>query len=416
MKSQVYLIFGDEEFQRLETAKIVNDLNVNSENIETIHSGDKEWAVIADEIRNYSLFGIPRLFIIKDVDIFKSDENIEDILERAFSFYQSKDYEKAGKEVLKALNQLELSPEELNNISSSPSLLEGFFPKFENVGFITDLIKKSFLKLESISKKESFDFSSLLSNIPDGHCLIVTTKELDKRTKNFKLFQSCGVFLEKKETKLSIKEIRNQIEAKIEDFLKKSNKKITPEDLFYLKEKSFESSQLPTKLEKLALISEGKAYITREDIDNTFDDDIFPDSQLIPELIRKKDLASILRIILNPKNTKTDYIKLTGYLRSILRNTIAIKEFSDEEEYTDFYNFERKFYKRYFDLLPKETLKSQHPYYLFQCYINFKDFKLEDLKRFYILLFNVDKNLKSTQIAPKDLFIDLFTELLSTRC
>ncbi|MCX7991806.1 MAG: hypothetical protein N2999_07230 [Proteobacteria bacterium] len=416
MNNRIYLISGDDEYQKEQIEEIIKKIGVSSENIDNIISGDKEWQTIADEVRTYSLFGTPRLFIIKDVDIFKSEEKIEDIIDKAFSLYQSKDYERAGKEVLKALKQLELSEEELDSIISSPSVLEGYLGKSDiNISFITDLIKKSLVKIESLRKNEEFNFASLISNIPEGHFVILTTKELDKRTKNFKLFQNAGTFLEKKESKISSKELRNRIDNEIDSFIKDTKKHISPEDLIYLKELAFESSFLKKKLEKLALVIEKKESITREDIDNTFDDDTFPDSQLIPELIRKKDLNSLLKIILNPRNTKADFIKLTGYLRSLLRNSIAIREFSANEEYDDFYSFEKRFYKKYFDILPKETLKSQHPYYLFQCYLNFKDFQLRDLKRFYLLLFEIDRNLKSTQITPKDLFIDFFTELFSTR-
>lgn len=416
MNTKVYLIYGDDDFQNEKINELIRKIAVSSENIDVIYSGDKDWSSIGDEIRTYSLFGIPRLFIIRDVDIFKSDEKIEDLIDKAFSFYLSKDYERAGKEVLKALNQLELNDEELANLNTSPSLLEGYLPKSDvNLNFITDLFKKSFIKIENLKKTETFDFSQLLNNIPDGHYLIITTKELDKRTKNFKLFQSVCTYFEKKETKLSPKDLKAQIDTDIDDFIKKSEKKISSENLVYLKERAFESQFTKTKLQKLAFITYDKDTIERADIDNTFDDDLFPDSNLIPELIRRKDLPSLLKIILNPKNTKTDFIRLAGYLRSLLRNAISIKEISGDEEYNDFYTFEKKFYKKFFDILPKETIKHQHPYYLFQCYLNFKDFNLESLKNAYLMLFYLDKNLKSTQVEPKDLFIDFFSQLFSKK-
>lgn len=199
MNTKVYLIYGDDDFQNEKINELIRKIAVSSENIDVIYSGDKDWSSIGDEIRTYSLFGIPRLFIIRDVDIFKSDEKIEDLIDKAFSFYLSKDYERAGKEVLKALNQLELNDEELANLNTSPSLLEGYLPKSDvNLNFITDLFKKSFIKIENLKKTETFDFSQLLNNIPDGHYLIITTKELDKRTKNFKLFQSVCTYFEKK--------------------------------------------------------------------------------------------------------------------------------------------------------------------------------------------------------------------------
>lgn len=416
MEKKAYLIFGDDDFQSEKIAELTQKLAVSPENIDIIYSGDKDWPVIADEVRTYSLFGTPRLFIIKDVDIFKSDEKIEELIEKGFNFYQSKDYEKSAKEILKVLNQIELTDEDLSNLISSPSIIEGYLPKSDiNYNFITDLIKKSFLKIEQIKKKDGFDYSKLLTNIPEGHYLVITAKELDKRTKNFKLFQSLCAFFEKKDIKLSPKDLKAKIDADIDDFIKKSEKRISNEDLIYLKERAFESPFIKAKLEKLALITYGKETIERADIDDTFDDDVFPDSNLIPDLIRKKDLPSLLKIILNPKNTKTDFIKLAGYLRSLLRNAIAIKEFSGDEEYNDFYSFEKRFYKKFFDILPKETLKSQHPYYLFQCYLNFKDFDVAKLKKVYLLLFYVDKNLKSTQVEPKDLFIDFFSQLFTKK-
>lgn len=124
-------------------------------------------------------------------------------------------------------------------------------------------------------------------------------------------------------------------------------KKISSENLVYLKERAFESQFTKTKLQKLAFITYDKDTIERADIDNTFDDDLFPDSNLIPELIRRKDLPSLLKIILNPKNTKTDFIRLAGYLRSLLRNAISIKEISGDEEYNDFYTFEKNFIKNF---------------------------------------------------------------------
>lgn len=416
MNSKIYLIFGNDDFQHEKIKELKSILGIKEENVDIINPSEKAWHEIVDEIRTYSLFGIPRLFVIKDAEIFKSEESIEELIDRAFTFYQSKDFQKAGKEVAKILNQLDLNDDDLANIFNSPSLIEGYLAKYDfNISFIIDLIKQSFVKFESIKKSEIFDFTKFFSYIPDGHYVIITVKELDKRTKNFKIFQNFSVFLEKKESKISQKEIKTSIDSQIEDFIKKNKKKISDEDLIYLKEKALESYSIKTKLEKLSLISAESDMLTREDINEAFDEDIFPDSNQIPELIRKKDLSSLLKLVLNPKNTKADFIKLSGYLRSLLRNAIAIKEFTEEEDYNDFYSFERKFYKKFFEVLPKETLKNQHPYYLFQCYLNFKDFELEKLKKTYLLLFYVDLNLKSTQISPQDLFIDFFSHLFTKK-
>ncbi len=414
--NNTYLILGDEVFQKEKINEIIKQITVQPENIEIINSEEKSWYAIADDVKTYSLFGIPRLFIIQNADVFKGEEKIEDIINNALNYYLSNDLIRAGKEVLKAIRNLELTEEELLNIKESPSLLNNYFSQYtENTSFLTEIVKKGFINPEKIKRDDTVNFSELISSIPEGHYLIITAKEYDKRTKNFKIFQKSSQIFEKEEIKLSSKDIKKRIQLEVERFIRSNNKKISSEDLIYLSEKATESPDYKAKLEKLILLVGDSHTISKEEIDNTFDDDISPDSQLIPEFIRKRDISSAVKIVLNQRNTKQDFIKLTGYLRSLMRNAIAIREFSDEAEYNDYYDFDRRFYKKYLDTLPKETLKNQHPYYLFQCYLTFKDFQIEHLRKMYKLLFEIDRKLKTTQTNPSDLFLDFISSLFTTR-
>ena len=120
--------------------------------------------------------------------------------------------------------------------------------------------------------------------------------------------------------------------------------------------------------------------------------------------------------ITNSTQTKQDFIRLTGYLRSLIKNGIILKEVLEDRtirNYSSFVNNIQRI-KENFDHKTNSFFQ-QHPYYLYQCYQTFSNYEKDFLITMYISLFDIDKDLKSTQKNPTDLLIDFFNAMFSPR-
>lgn len=406
-KDNIFIIIGDESFQRQKLKDLFVEYKVNPENIEYFDSNNSDWQSIKTSLKTYSLFGTPKFFVIQNSTIFKQEEDVKKLIEKCQDLVLENNLEKAHACLIQILSSLELSEEYYNDILNDRTQIKVYLEEYiENFDFITQILNHSPLP-KTLPIRESFDFESVIKEIPNGHYLVITTEKADKRTKNYKIFEKHSTIFEMIEKKLTEREIAAQKEKILEDFIKTSNKQISREDYFYLKERALLCDQLTATLNKLTLFVIEKKEITKDDIEQAFDDDYVPDALKIADFIKKGDFLNIFKIISNTKNAKNDYIKLAGLVKSLLKTAIKIKEDVQSNDFRDYRDFEMNFYRK------NLAYKKQHPYYLFQCYQTFSQFSFQTLLKAYTKLFDLEKDLKSSQKNPVDLFSDFFTLLLS---
>lgn len=406
-KAQIFIILGDEAYQKEAILEIIKNKGGNRSNLDTYECSKYTWNKIEESVKTYSLFGTPRFFLIPNVTIFLQDEATEELLSECENFIADNNLENAYKSLVKAISSLALSQEEYNDIKSDISLLKTYLSDYtQNLDFV-DIILKRYTLPDVYNPATSINFDDIFNNIPEGHFVIITAEKWDKRTKNYKAFHKRGIIYEKQSQKLSPREIKNLKEKQVDEFIKLNNLKISKETLVLLKERALETDILTPTLNKLSLIVGEKKEILKEDVESAFDDDFIPEIQNLSEFIRKREIAGIFKIICSTKNVKSDYIKLTGYLKSLLRNAIILKELVKTDDFKDYSDFEKHFYRKNIN----NYMKTQHPYYLFQCMITLKGFSIQHLENAYIKLFEIEKALKSSQKSPLDIFTDFFAYL-----
>lgn len=405
--SQIYLIVGDENYQNQVLKELFSHFNVNPSNIEYYEPNNHDWENISLSLKTYSLFGTPKFFVVKNVNIFKQEEDVKTLLERCEEALFENDTTKAYRLFLDVLLSIEIGESEYEDLLSNPTLIKSYLSDYvENVDFLDNLLKQYKLP-PKLPQKKAIDLELIISQIPSGHYLVLTSEKVDKRTKAYKVIEKKGHIFEKIEKKLTERESQIAKEKLIDEYLKTRNITISSENLYFLKEKALETQDIESALTKLNLLTINKNEITADDITEAFDNEYIPDSIKLSEYIKKKDRVNIFKIITNSRNTKTDYIKLCGLLRNLLKTAMKMKELAKGEKFTDFRDFERGFYQK------NPELKKQHPYYLYNCWTTFERFSLEKLLEIYSQLFEIEVALKTTQKNPKDLFIDLFINLFS---
>lgn len=419
LNNSVYLILGASDFQTQQIKNIISSIISNiggsPDNLDIIPPTKHNWDKILEQVKTYSLFGTPKFFVIQDVNIFSHEKNLKEVIKQMEEYYSEGDYNRAYKFLLTAIYYLDLSTNEYDLLKENPSNIEKYFSDFlQNSDFLVEIIKKEGLPDALPEKAKDFDFDIFFKQIPKGHFVIITASEYDKRKKIFKLFQKYAAIFEQPD-KLSPSEQKKHTEILIKKFINENKKNISTNDLLFLQELLYEHKNVETSLNKLALYTLNKNSITEDDIKKTFDDDAIPDTQTIMLSIRENNLEKIMKVITNARNTKQDFIKLSGYIRSMLRHGIIILELLDGKIINSYDAFIKELNIKSHSIYGPEKLSQPHPYYLFQCYLTLKEFNILQLKRHYLRLFDIDKDLKSSQKNPVDLFIDFFSEMLSPK-
>lgn len=418
--NKLFIILGDKNFQQEKINNILSSFFENDkfdQNIERYQSGKHDWNKIGEQLLTYSLFGTPSFFIVEEADILSSEKNLKDLLSSAKEFYQSGDLEKSFKLIISALQQLNINEKDYQMLQENPSHISKLFDEYaDNSEFCIELIKKFSLPEKMPEKNVNTNLESLVLLMPEGHYLIITASNYDKRKKIFKELQKIAVIYEQQTQKKDYFEHKKNVDAYVKEFITKIGKKISIENLIFLQELCYEYKNFEKNLEKLVILTNVNQEISRDDILLAFDDEILIDSKMLGNYIKEKNLEKIITIITNPTQTKQDYIKLIGYLRSLIKNGIILKEFFEEKiikDYPGFVNYLNHI-KENASLIGGSFFQ-QHPYYLFQCYQTFVNYDKDFLITMYMLLFEIDRDLKSTQKNPVDLLIDFFYQMFNPR-
>lgn len=400
-----FLIIGDDSFQNQALKEIFGQYNVSSQNIEYFEPNNHDWQKILISLKTYSLFGTPKFFVVINTNLLRQEEDTKQLLEKCTEAVANNDLDKSYELLIQAISSLGLEQNEYQEFLSDHSQIKTYFEDFaEDLDFI-DAILKRYPLPENPPFKATLDFNNLISQIPQGHYLILTCEKVDKRTKNYKILEKNFKLIEKPDKKITERELLTSKEKVLENFIKSTKKTISNETFYYLRERVFETEQIHPALNKLEILTQDKSEITRYDVEEAFDNDFIPDSLKLSEFIKKSDMKSIHKIINNTNYEKTDYIKLAGLLKSLLKAAIKIKEQSEGIKYKDFRDFEYNFYNKNLEY------KKQHPYYLYNCYSTFERFSVNKLLDAYKHLFDIEVSLKTTQKEPIDIFTDFFLNL-----
>ncbi|MCX7770599.1 MAG: hypothetical protein N2202_05900 [Proteobacteria bacterium] len=415
---KLFLILGDKSFQQEKIRFILSSFfegNIPEQNIEFYSQNRHDWNIIKEQILTYSLFGTPRFFILEETDIFTSEKNIKELLDTAKELYISGEFEKAYKSILSAFLQLDINELDYQKVSENPSNITKFFNDYiDNSDFCIELLKRFKLPEKLPHKYESTDLENIITKIPDGHYLIITTSNFDKRKKIFKDLQKRAVVYEQISVKKEGYEFKKNIDNYIKDIISNWGKKISADNLVLLQELCYESKYFEKNLEKLLILTKDIDEISRNEILLAFDDDAIVDSKMLSQFIKEKNFFKIITLITNPTSTKQDHIKLLGYIRSLIKNGIALKEIFEDrsiKDYSTFVNYLNRVKENY----ANKSLLQQHPFYLFQSYQTFFEYEKDFLISLYIKLFEIDKDMKSTQKNTVDLLIDFFSSMFNPR-
>lgn len=417
---KIFVILGDRDFQKEKINFIVSSITGKhdfKEYVEFFSSAKHDWQKIFEQIKTYSLFGTQRFLVVEETDIFTVEKSTKDILENALEYYSSGDFEKAFHLLLTALQSIDISEQDYNILRSNYSLAKKFFESFiDDAEFCVELLKKFELPERLPEKMLHLNFNDLVDQIPDGNYLIITASNYDKRKNVLKELLKISKLFEQPQVKKDSLEFKKIIDDTIKEMLMVHKKNISPDDLLLLQELAYETKSYKKHLEKLFLLVYGEDMIKEEHIHIAFEDVVLADSKLLSQYIKEKNIEKIISIVINPIQTKQDFIKLVGYLRNMIKNGIILNEFFENRHIKDYGMFQVLINEQKERVLNSgSSFFSQHPYYLFHCYQTFKNYDTVFLKTLYLKLFEIDRDLKSTHKKAVDLFIDFFNYMFNPR-
>ncbi len=281
---------------------------------------------------------------------------------------------------------------------------------------------------EGLADRELLDgeeeISKILSSeIPEGHCLIITAGAVDKRKRLFKVMAERGVVLNFNRSRVEEKQKGQMLEA-AGDVLRKKGKSIDPEAMIALGRKTgFDLRKSMAELEKLIAYTGERQRIGETDVEDivgkTKEDSIF---ELTASLAGKnpgKTLLTMKDLLDQGVHTLVILAMIIREMRFLLhaKLLIATGRFNLFDPRMDFSRFQ----KTTLPILKEWSSESgnrlelarQHPYVIYNAFKFSGRFSRDELVRNLESLLDVDLALKTKGQDPRLLMERLIISLCS---
>jgi DNA polymerase-3 subunit delta len=430
-----YLLYGDEEYLISETLKemIVLILPDGDRDLNLVYmDGDRE---DVDRLREALLTPplIPgkKIVVLRDTRLLYSRQTLPDLV-RKIRGNLDHDPLRASRDFMNFLrmagwklddfrdeNWKTISEDQWSRITGGdePGERDKWLPKIVDICVREALAEKELLDgEEKISK-------ILSSEIPEGHCLIITAGAVDKRKRLFKVMAERGVVLNFNRSRVEEKQKSQMLEA-AGDVLRKKGKSMDPEAMIALGRKTgFDLRKSMAELEKLIAYTGERQRIGETDVEDivgkTREDSIF---ELTASLAGKnpgKALLTMKDLLDQGVHSLVILAMIIREMRFLLHAKLlmATGKFNLFDPRMDFSRFQKT-------ILPvlKEwssaggnrlELAGQHPYVIYNAFKFSERFSRDELVRNLESLLDVDLALKTTRQDPRLLMERLIISLCS---
>jgi DNA polymerase-3 subunit delta len=418
-----YLLYGDEEYLISETLKEMIALILPDEgrDLNLVYmDGDRE---DVDRLREALLTPplIPgkKIIVLRDTRLLYSRQSLPDL---ARKIRENLDHDplRASRDFMSFLrmagwklddfrdeNWKTIGEDQWSRITGGddPGERDKWLPKIVDICVREGLADKALLDgEEEISK-------ILSSEIPEGHCLIITAGAVDKRKRLFKVMAERGVVLNFSRSRVEEKQKSQVLEA-AGDVLRKKGKSMDPEAMIALGRKTgFDLRKSMAELEKLIAYTGERRRIGETDVEDivgkTKEDSIF---ELTASLTGKnpgKALLTMKDLLDQGVHSLVILAMIIREMRFLLHAKLlmATGRFSLFDPRMDFSRFQKT-------ILPilKEwssasgnrlELTGQHPYVIYNAFKFSERFSRDELVHHLESLLNVDLALKTTGQDPR---------------
>jgi DNA polymerase-3 subunit delta len=259
----------------------------------------------------------------------------------------------------------------------------------------------------------------LEDGVPAGNCLIMTAAAVDRRKRLFRVIADAGVVLSFSKAR-SESGRRDLLTDRVEETLKERGKKITPDALRALGEKTgFGLRDSLQEIEKLALYVGDRESIDRDDIDavveRSAEDSVFDLTNAIVE----RDAGAALQILGQLLDQGVNHILILTMVarevRFLLQGHVLLEsgKIPPLRPRMDYGGFQAGVYPAVKALArPKGTwLANQHPYVIYNALRNAGRFSRKELVGHMNRLADLDRAVKSSGIDPELALRHLLVEM-----
>ncbi len=419
-----YLIHGDEDYLVEDATNRIIDgiLPPNQKDLNLFHleGEDEDIDAICNSLLTPPLIPGKKVVLVRDTRLLHSKTSSADVIKEITSNIE-KEPGRAARAFISLLEMAGWSFEDLKDgqwkkISdadwksatggATETDREKWLPR------VIDLCDR--LKITGGGKLKNTDRleSVLKGGIPDSNCLIMTAGAADKRKRLFKTMTDMGVvlFFSKSRSESGQKGLFMDT---VKDSLAKKGKKLTPDALLALGEKTGRDLRDSLKeIEKLIAYVGDRETIDRNDIDavvkKTAEDSVFDLTSAIVEKNVGKALQTLQQLFDQGVNHILILSMIAREVRLLLQGNIILesRDIPAFRPGIDYGTFQAGIYPSVKNLVDKygrkgKWLATQHPYAIYKTFSNAGRFSREELIGYMKRLADLDLALKSSGIDPE---------------
>lgn len=261
----------------------------------------------------------------------------------------------------------------------------------------------------------------LSSDIPEGHCLILTAVAADKRKRLFRVLSERGVVLHFNRSKGEEKQKDRMLEA-VQSFLHRCGRSMDPEAMIALGRKTgFDLRKSKAELEKIIAYAGERQRIEAADVEEivgkTREDTIFELTASLTEKNPGPSIRIMKDLLVQGVHPLVMLAMITREMRFLLHATLllATGRFGRFDSRMDFSRFQQTVLPALKDWSSESgngmELTAQHPYVIYNAFRFSERFSRDELIRNLESLLDADLSLKTTgqdpRIVMERLIIDL---------
>jgi len=426
---QLYLCFGERYLCRQSAEQIEKTFLKTAE--ATSHHLDgttEDNSRILSRIFSFSLLPGIQVYRVTDSNLFLSRNISSQIWEKAVKAHQQGRSKSAVRHLLDLLNSASVHPEGQTVFSDiSPDQWQkvfGFSHPGENIDWADTLLADAPVQQPSpqINTADRF-ISAIEQGIPVQNVLVLTTENVDKRTKLYNQIKKHGEIIDCSVTagvsRTALLEQKDVIQEMVNSTLAQFGKTMEPRARELLFQRvGFYPVAVVMEVEKLALYVEDREIIGVKDVDvmvaRTREDAIFQ----LTEALGNRNRSQSLTILSNLSKDGVHSLALLASIRNYFRKLLIFRslQLSAEPVWTSTMNAQ-SFQNQYLPALKDKgvwgDLLKGHPYALFMGFSKAAEFKVSGLKKSLGLVLEAEYRLKGAPIPPNIVLEELTLTLIS---
>ncbi len=427
---QLYLCFGERYLCQQSAEQIEQTfLQTTATTIHAIDGTTEDNSRILSRVLSFSLLPGIQIYRVNDSNLFLSKNISSQIWEKAVKAHQQNSPRSASRHLLDLLNSASITVEGQSVFSDiSPDQwqkLFGFSHPGENLDWADTLLANN--RVQSVSPPiQTTDrfISAIEQGIPANNVLLLTTENIDKRTKLYNQIKKYGEIIDCSVTagasRGAVREQKEVVQEMVRNTLGQLGKSMEPHALELLFQRvGFHPVGVVMEVEKLALFVEERETISVKDIElmvgRTREDAIFQ----LTEALGNRNRARSLTTLSNLTSDGVHSLALLASIRNYFRKLLIFRslQLMADPVWTKNMNA-NSFQNQYLPALKEKDIWGEllkgHPYALFMSFSKASEFPISGLKKSLGLVLEAEYRLKGAPIPHNIVLEELVITLISS--